>query len=90
MAKTSEINPNNILRTNQVIREAVDYVFFDRTPEERALMMMEVRTKNLSDIEQLSSLLDEEIGETFMRQTFADLLFKSKFGMDAEENIKPN
>ena len=90
MAQTSELKSKNINRTDQIIRDAIDYVFFDRSPEEKALMMMEVRTKNIQDVEALSDILNEEMGETFMRHTFADLLFKMKFGIGLEDKLQGN
>lgn len=80
-------NSKNVERFNRVVKEAVDYCFYDRTPEERALMLIEVRAINSKEIQELSDMMELSIGENFARLTLAEMLLKMRMADDFKDTL---
>lgn len=87
MKSLTENQSANVKKFNQTLKDAVDYCFFDRDLEERALMLIEVRTKNQKEIHELSTLFDEHFSELFVRLTLSEMMLKTRIAEEFKDSL---
>jgi len=70
-------------RLARILRETIAYCYFDLSEEERALLTLQIKTTNKTDLDGIEAMLNDDLSEVVAREMFVTLLIRERRRMIA-------
>ncbi len=73
------ITPEMTAKFNLILKQVLEYVYYDLTDGERAILATQCKTKFTNQIQDCTALLIDDLNEFLARKVFMELMLESRF-----------